>query len=46
MKLYRDGNMFCALSGPDMQSGVCGFGRTRIGALWAWVRDGARQMKR
>ena len=27
-KLYKDGNMWCALYGDDIQSGVCGFGKS------------------
>ena len=27
-KLYIDGNMWCALYGDDIQSGVCGFGKS------------------
>lgn len=27
-KLYKDGDMWCALYGEDIQSGVCGFGKS------------------
>lgn len=33
-KVYRDGNMFCALYGDDIMSGICGFGDTPDGACW------------
>lgn len=29
IKLYRDGNMWCCMSGKDIQEGVAGFGKTK-----------------
>ena len=33
-RIYPDGNMWCALYGDDLQSGVAGFGKTPADA-WA-----------
>jgi hypothetical protein len=32
-RLYPDGNMWCALYGDDLQSGVAGFGETAEAAM-------------
>lgn len=32
-KPYMDGNQFCILIGEDLQSGICGFGKTKKEAL-------------
>ncbi len=32
-KPYMDGNQFCILLGGDLQSGICGFGKTKKEAL-------------
>lgn len=32
-KPYMDGNQFCILLGEDLQSGICGFGKTKKEAL-------------
>lgn len=32
-RLYPDGSMWCALLGPDLQDGVCGFGATPYEAV-------------
>lgn len=34
--LSRDGNMWCALFGPDLQQGVAGFGETPAKAMYAF----------
>lgn len=34
--LSRDGNMWCALFGDDLQVGVAGFGETPAKAMWAF----------
>ena len=30
LRPYQDGNAWCILLGKDIQSGICGFGRTLI----------------
>ena len=37
IKLYIDGSFWCALFGEDLQSGVCGFGKTPEAALKAML---------
>jgi len=39
--LMRDGTQICAMLGPDIQTGICGFGDTVIEA----VRDLVDQME-
>jgi hypothetical protein len=34
--IFADGNMWCALLGDDLQSGVCGFGETPAKAMAAF----------
>lgn len=34
--LSKDGNMWCALFGGDLQTGVAGFGNTPAKAMWAF----------
>ena len=34
--LSKDGNMWCALFGDDLQVGVAGFGPRPIDAMWAF----------
>lgn len=34
--LTRDGNMWCALFGDNLQEGVAGFGDTPARAMWAF----------
>lgn len=34
--LTKDGNMWCALHGPDLQEGIAGFGPTPAKALMAF----------
>ena len=38
-----DGDMFCALTGPDLQIGVCGFGKTPALALADYDRNFVHQ---
>jgi hypothetical protein len=42
-KLYRDGNLWCVLFGPNIQEGVCGFGTSPDKAMKdfdkAWFKD-------
>lgn len=33
IKIYRDGNQWCALIGQDLQNGYAGFGDTIVGAI-------------
>lgn len=33
IKLFKDGNCWCALIGEDLQSGIGGFGNTPVNAL-------------
>lgn len=33
-KLFADGDMWCALLGDDIQSGLCAFGKTALEAMW------------
>lgn len=35
-KLFPDGNQWCALLGADLQSGVCGFGKSPQDAMAAF----------
>lgn len=35
-KLSRDGNMWCALFGENLQEGVAGFGETPGAAMWSF----------
>lgn len=37
-KSYKDGNQFCILLGEDLQSGICGFGKTKQEALVDFLR--------
>lgn len=41
--LSRDGNMWCALLGENLQEGVAGFGPRPADAMWAfdsaWLRE-------
>ena len=39
IKIYPDGNMWCALFGEDLQSGYCGFGKTPEEALGKLLKD-------
>ena len=34
--LFRDGNMWCALFGENLQEGVAGFGPRPADAMWAF----------
>ena len=34
-----DGNQYCALLGDDLQSGICGFGDTPMGAIWDFKNE-------
>ena len=36
--LARDGDMWCALFGDNLQEGVAGFGDTPANAMWAFDR--------
>ncbi|GEA16789.1 hypothetical protein E308F_30350 [Moorella sp. E308F] len=38
IKLFRDGDMWCALLGEDLMEGVVGFGKTALKALKALVQ--------
>lgn len=38
----RDGDQWCALYGPDLQEGVCGFGPTPAAACDAFDREWRR----
>ena len=33
VKLYKDGDQWCALIGDNLQSGICGFGDTKSEAV-------------
>lgn len=35
-KLFRDGDMWCALLGENLQEGVAGFGENPAKAMWAF----------
>lgn len=35
-KIYRDGNMWCALYGTDLQNGIAGFGKSPEKAVEAF----------
>jgi hypothetical protein len=37
-RLFRDGNMWCALFGENLQEGVAGFGPRPCDAMWAFDR--------
>ena len=37
-KIYKDGNMWCALYGDSIQEGICGFGETPEKAVEAYNR--------
>ena len=39
---FQDGNQWCVLLGPDIQSGICGFGDTPLEA----IHDFERAMRR
>ena len=41
--VIADGNMYCALTGPDLQTGVCGFGKTPALALADYDRNFVHQ---
>jgi hypothetical protein len=41
--ITADGDMFCALTGPDLQIGVCGFGKTPALALADYDRNFVHQ---
>ena len=41
-KLYKDGDMWCALYGEDIQSGVCGFGKSPGKAMDEFNRNWAK----
>ena len=33
IKVFKDGNMWCALTGDDLESGIAGFGTTPVDAI-------------
>lgn len=33
IRVFKDGNMYCALIGDDLQSGVGGFGVTQVDSI-------------
>ena len=35
-RLFKDGNMWCALFGENLAEGVAGFGETPAKAMWAF----------
>jgi len=39
IKIYRDGNQWCALIGQDLQNGYAGFDCTIVGAIRALCND-------
>jgi hypothetical protein len=39
IKVFKDGEEFCALAGPDTTNGVSGYGESEADALTAWVRE-------
>ena len=41
--VVADGDMFCALTGPNLQIGICGFGRTPALALADYDRNFVHQ---
>lgn len=41
-KLYKDGDMWCALYGDDIQSGVCGFGTSPEKAMCEFNKNWAK----
>lgn len=38
-KIYKDGNMWCALYGENIQEGVCGFGKSPHQAIEDFNRN-------
>lgn len=38
-KLFKDGDQWCCLFGEDIQSGVCGFGKTPFEAIEGFNRS-------
>ena len=43
---YRDGNAWCILLGKDIQSGICGFGDTRLDAMLEFKKEYDSYVKR
>lgn len=43
--LYPDGNMWCALLGDDLQTGVSGFGKTPSEAMYAFDKAWREEIK-
>lgn len=39
VRIFKDGNQFCALHGDDMMSGIAGFGATPKEALDEFVSE-------
>lgn len=42
---YLDGDSWCVLLGSDIQSGICGFGRTKFEALMDFMKEIILQTK-
>jgi len=42
--LYRDGSLWCALFGEDLQSGVCGFGESPADAMWDFDKEWSKKI--
>ena len=37
--VFKDGDLFCVILGPDAERGVCGYGDTPKQALMNWDKD-------
>jgi hypothetical protein len=37
--LFKDGNSYCCVLGPDRHAGISGFGDTPVKALWEWDKN-------
>ena len=43
-RLCRDGSLWCALFGEDLQSGVCGFGESPADAMWDFNKEWSKKI--
>ena len=43
-RLYRDGSLWYALFGEDLQSGVCGFGESPADAMWDFDKEWSKKI--
>lgn len=44
-KLFKDGNMWCVLFGENIQSGVCGFGKSPEKAFLDFDREWNKEIQ-